>query len=776
MMLPRKDTSAVALSLLLALSFAPESLAASTRLNTLLLGNAPTFQYPNSVPNGTKLTITNTPAMSGVSQALKQQFEKQFQGTAVTLQDSTPEEALKAVMEGKTDLAAVRRPLTAEEKAQGLVSVPVNREKIAIVIGADNPFQGELTNEEFAGIFRGEITDWSSLKRDAGAIRMLDRPEGSDLRLAFREYPVFQNFSSGANVVRLPEDTTEELIKQLGNDGIGYAPVSQVANNPAVKILAMYGTLPTDPKYPFSQAFSYVYKGPNPNPAVQAFLGYASAPQNQPMIEEAKKAGIVQADAQATPVAEKSPEVSPSPATSPTTSPTTVASPSASPTASASASPGAGSPASPGATGGTTTAQAPGGAIADSPQGPWSWLWWLLPLGLIGLLFAWLLKGGQDEEEYVDDVELSSGGPDVDPNELAGDRLDRSDLELPDFGTGAAVATGAGFATGAAAAVQSALSGTASPASRTSGDRLVGDVAGDIDLRLTPRNARNAYASWEASEEQKAAVRAEGGELYALRLYDVTGLDAPPADEPMNVSYEQFECDEVAQDWHVSIPQGDRDYLVELGYVTQDGRWLKIGRSAPTYVPPETGLGRGATDTVPDSDRTETWSSRNDTTDDATGNATTETTDDTIVQSFSAPPTAPPAPPIAPPPVPPTSPPAPGAVNPGAVNRSSITLEARNPQQAHVTWDVPMEYRDAIRQKGGEKMAIRLYDVTDIDVKSQPPHSVRQFTCNESTQEQFLPVPMSDRDYIAEIGYVMNNGRWVRLCRSVKAHVPKNVN
>jgi phosphate transport system substrate-binding protein len=772
MMLPRKDTSAVALTLLLALSVAPESLAASMRLKPLL-GNAPapTFQVPTSVPNGTKLTITNTPAMSSVSQAIKQQFEKQFQGTAVNLQEATPEEALKAVLEGKSDLAAVRRPLTAEQKAQGLVAVPVNREKIAIVIGAENPFQGELTNEEFAGIFRGEITDWSSLKRDAGAIRMIDRPDSSDLRQAFREYPVFQNFSSGAGTVRLPEDTTEELIKQLGNDGIGYAPVSQVANNPAVKILAMYGTMPTDPKYPFSQAFSYVYKGPNPNPAVQAFLGYAASAQNQPMIEEAKKKGIVQADDKATPVPPSPPEASASPSASVSPSPVESVSHGVSPSATVAASPSA----TGGATGGTTTAQAPGGgAIADSPQGPWSWLWWLLPLGLIGLLFAWLLKGGQDEEEYADD-ELSAGGPEVDPNELVGgDRFERADnLELPDFGTGAAIATGAGFATGAAAAVQSALSGAGGAVDRGAGDRgdrgdrgaefaygasagdSVGDV-GDIDLRLTPRNARNAYASWEATEAQKAILKDNGGQLYALRLYDVTGLDPVAEDVPLNVSYEQFECDEVAQDWHVSIPRGDRDYLVELGYVSADGRWLKLGRSAPTYVPPETGLGSGRVDapTAP----AQTAPAQMETRDSSGAESSAPT-------AFSTPPTAPPT--FS---TPPTTPPS--AATEAVVNRSSISLEARNPQQAHVTWDVPVEYRDAIRQKGGEKMAIRMYDVTDIDVKSQPPHSVRQYTCNESTQEQFLPVPMSDRDYIAEIGYVMNNGRWVRLARSGTVHIP----
>ncbi|MDT9297366.1 MAG: DUF4912 domain-containing protein, partial [Arthrospira platensis PCC 7345] len=42
----------------------------------------------------------------------------------------------------------------------------------------------------------------------------------------------------------------------------------------------------------------------------------------------------------------------------------------------------------------------------------------------------------------------------------------------------------------------------------------------------------------------------------------------------------------------------------------------------------------------------------------------------------------------------------------------------------------------------------------------------------ELTQEWYIPVPMSDRDYIVEIGYVTDSGHWLVLARSESVHIP----
>ena len=64
------------------------------------------------------------------------------------------------------------------------------------------------------------------------------------------------------------------------------------------------------------------------------------------------------------------------------------------------------------------------------------------------------------------------------------------------------------------------------------------------------------------------------GIILAIRLYDVTGkTSAAPLEEPV----EQVRCsDPYAQDWYLSIPQMNRIYLCQLGFLDNSDRWYAI--------------------------------------------------------------------------------------------------------------------------------------------------------------------------------------------------------
>ncbi|UZQ56108.1 DUF4912 domain-containing protein [Trichothermofontia sichuanensis B231] len=109
---------------------------------------------------------------------------------------------------------------------------------------------------------------------------------------------------------------------------------------------------------------------------------------------------------------------------------------------------------------------------------------------------------------------------------------------------------------------------------------------------------------------------------------------------------------------------------------------------------------------------------------------------------------------------------------PGGYGESRIVLLPRDPQWAYVYWDVPNEHREELRQQGGQQLALRLYDVTAIDLTVQPPHRMQEYPCDELAREWYVPIPMSDRDYIAEIGYRCWDGRWLILARSLSTHMP----
>jgi len=109
---------------------------------------------------------------------------------------------------------------------------------------------------------------------------------------------------------------------------------------------------------------------------------------------------------------------------------------------------------------------------------------------------------------------------------------------------------------------------------------------------------------------------------------------------------------------------------------------------------------------------------------------------------------------------------------PSGYGESRIVLMPRDPQWAYAYWDIPNEHKEELRRQGGARLALRFYDVTDIDMNYQAPHSLQQYECDEMAREWYLPIPVSDRDYAIEIGYLCNDGRWLLLARSTPVHIP----
>ncbi|MBE9014129.1 substrate-binding domain-containing protein, partial [Pseudanabaenaceae cyanobacterium LEGE 13415] len=394
-MLPNQKSSMLGVALLLTTVTAAKPLESIFIPPTLAQATPTTFPLPTSVPSGTTVQIDGSSSMAAINQALEQRFESQFSGSNINLNYSGTPAGLQALRDGKVDLVAIGRPLSQEERDQGLVPVSMGRGKIALIVSPDNAFKGSITVPQFVQIVRGEITDWSQLGGSPGKIRFVDRPDLSDTRAAFRNYSVFIQtpYELGNTATRTEVDSTQAVAQQLGKDGISFAPANQVLNQPNLRIVPMHNTLPTDPRYPFSQPFYYVHRA-NPSPGVAAFLGYASSDSGQKAAQTtetdpaslglnpaillaAGSAGAASLNAGAG--AGSSP------------SPTGTASPNAT---TATASPNAAAPDA------TTTAQEGSQAIGAAPNNPNGqneggipgWLWWLLPLGIGALLLAWWLR------------------------------------------------------------------------------------------------------------------------------------------------------------------------------------------------------------------------------------------------------------------------------------------------------------------------------------------------------------------------------------------------
>ncbi|RUT10032.1 phosphate ABC transporter substrate-binding protein [Dulcicalothrix desertica PCC 7102] len=271
---------------------APAPVATDAPVNTTQTGSNSTptgtnttisaaFPLPASVPAGTSVRIDGSTSMVTVNENLKQGFQRQFQGANVSTSAGGSDKGIQDLIAGKVEIAAVSRPLTSSEQAQGLTAVPIANDAIAVVVGKNNPFSGSLTIAEVSDIFQGKVNNWSAVGGTAGTIRVINRPAISGTNKSFQELILKgANFGTTPNIATLPRDATTPLLQALGTDGIGYATYAQVAKQQTVRVVPIDGLTPDSSSYPYQRTLYYVYKTPA-NPAVQAFIGYATSPQGQ---------------------------------------------------------------------------------------------------------------------------------------------------------------------------------------------------------------------------------------------------------------------------------------------------------------------------------------------------------------------------------------------------------------------------------------------------------------------------------------------------------------
>jgi len=109
---------------------------------------------------------------------------------------------------------------------------------------------------------------------------------------------------------------------------------------------------------------------------------------------------------------------------------------------------------------------------------------------------------------------------------------------------------------------------------------------------------------------------------------------------------------------------------------------------------------------------------------------------------------------------------------PAGYGESRVVLLPRDPQWAFAYWDVSNEHKEELRRQGGQHLALRLYDVTNIFFDGFNAHTMIEFPCDELAREWYVPIPVSDRDFILEIGYITTTGAWLTLARSAAIKVP----
>lgn len=231
----------------------------------------------NSRLSGTVATDGST-SMEKVIGALGESFMNENDGIRFTYNPTGSGSGITAVSEGRCDIGLSSRSLKDEEKAQGLTETVLALDGIAVVVNPENHVN-DLSIEQIASIYTGEITNWSEVGGADAEIVVIGREAGSGTRDGFESITK----TSEKCQYRQELTSTGDVITTVRQnpDAIGYTSLSAVKDN--VKALSVGGVAPSeetvkDGSYAIQRPFVLVTKdGVKLSDAAQAFFDYVTS-------------------------------------------------------------------------------------------------------------------------------------------------------------------------------------------------------------------------------------------------------------------------------------------------------------------------------------------------------------------------------------------------------------------------------------------------------------------------------------------------------------------
>ena len=235
-----------------------------------------------STPSENTATLSGTvntdgsTSMESVVKALAEAFMEANPDVTVNYSGTGSGTGIESATAGTCDIGLSSRALKDEEKGNGAVENIVALDGVAVVVNPANGVE-DLTVEQIAQIFKGEITNWSELGGEDGQIAVFGREAGSGTRGAFEEIVGVEDACKYTNEY----SSTGDVIGNVASNpnGIGYASLSAV--NDTVKAVKVGGVAPSeatvlDGTYAIQRPFVMVTKdGAELSEAAQAFLDFS---------------------------------------------------------------------------------------------------------------------------------------------------------------------------------------------------------------------------------------------------------------------------------------------------------------------------------------------------------------------------------------------------------------------------------------------------------------------------------------------------------------------
>lgn len=195
------------------------------------------------------ININGSDTMVNMGAALAEAFMNSHKGIEVVVTGGGSGTGIAALINGNAHIAQSSRAMRESEKSDArskgqLHEIIVGYDGLAVAVHPSNPVR-ELTLEQVAKIYRGEITNWSQVGGNDAAIVLLSRDTTSGTHVFFKEF-VLQEDGKNKTAEFAPQTmmmpSTQAIVDELGRsvNAIGYVGLGYL--KPGIQALAVRAT------------------------------------------------------------------------------------------------------------------------------------------------------------------------------------------------------------------------------------------------------------------------------------------------------------------------------------------------------------------------------------------------------------------------------------------------------------------------------------------------------------------------------------------------------
>ncbi len=231
--------------------------------------------------------LDGSTSMEKLVGALSEAMPEAYPNISLEAQFTGSSSGIKALIAGTADIGDASRNLKEEEIASGAVENIVAIDGIAIAVNPSLTVE-DITTEQLAQIYKGEITNWSQLGGQNEAIVVIGRDSASGTRGAFEEILDIEGMCKYAQEI---ESTGAVVAKVAQVEGaIGYVSLDMIGET--VKAMPLNGVTPSnetiaDGSYVLSRPFVMATMGAieDQSEAVQAVFAFIASEDGQKVLE-----------------------------------------------------------------------------------------------------------------------------------------------------------------------------------------------------------------------------------------------------------------------------------------------------------------------------------------------------------------------------------------------------------------------------------------------------------------------------------------------------------